>query len=152
VADIRAIRVPRSVELIRVPARHAPLDEVLAQLEALEVPQMAGLPPEAHPYLEVRVRLDAPEPGLRARVEAALAEKPVRLARIDSAAPRDAAEAAGAVGVSLADLERLAPETVFERLCAQRIGADAPDREALVAALQAAFVELSMDPAEEVTA
>ena len=152
VADIRAIRVPRSVELIRVPARHAPLDEVLAQLEALEVPQMPGLPQEAHPYLEVRVRLDAPEPGLRARVEAALGAKPVRLARIDSAAPRDAAEAAGAVAVSLADLERLAPETVFERLCAQRIGADAPEREALVAALQAAFVELSMDPAEEVAA
>ena len=152
VSDIRAIRVPRSVELLRVPARHAPLAEVLPLLEALDVAQAAGLPPQAHPYLEVRVRLDAPEPAMRARVEAALAGKPVRLARIDSAAPRSEAEGVGAGEVSLADLERLAPETVFARLCAQRIGPDTPDREALLAALQTAFVALSIDPVDEVAA
>lgn len=35
------------------------------------------------PYLEVRVILDGPEPGLRHKVETALAGKNVRLAKID---------------------------------------------------------------------
>ncbi len=147
-ADIRAIPVPRSVPLLRVPERHAPLDEVLAQLAALNVSEFADLPPEARPYLEVRVRLDAPEPGLRARVEAALEGKPLRLARIDPASGREAGEASIAAALSLADLDRLTPETVFARLCEERIGAEAPDREALVAALQTAFLELAMDPVD----
>ena len=36
------------------------------------------------PYLEVRVRIERPEPGLRSRIEEALATKPVRLARIET--------------------------------------------------------------------
>ena len=73
--SVTPVHVPRPVQLLRVPATPAPLDEVLAALEALELDH---LPPQAHPYLEVRVLLDGPEPGLRARVEAALEGKPVR--------------------------------------------------------------------------
>jgi hypothetical protein len=53
---------------------------VLASWWALDLPE---LPPHAWPYLEVRVLLDAPEPGLRAQVEAAMEGKPVRLAKIE---------------------------------------------------------------------
>jgi len=35
-------------------------------------------------WKEARVRLDAPQPGLRARIEAVLENKPVRLARIET--------------------------------------------------------------------
>ncbi|MEG1052114.1 MAG: exonuclease subunit SbcD, partial [Janthinobacterium sp.] len=66
---VRVIEVPRAVPLLRVPAAPAPIAEVLAQLAALDVP---AVPPEAQPFLEVRVRLDAPEPGLRTRIETAL--------------------------------------------------------------------------------
>jgi exonuclease SbcD len=149
-AAIRAIPVPRSVELIRVPATHAPVEEVLPLLERLDLPAMIGCPPDAHPYLEVRVRLDAPEPALRARVEAALAGKAVRLARIDpSSAQTDASPGAA---ISLGDLERLAPETIFARLCEQKIGGEPAERDALLAALKAAFVELATDPAEGASA
>jgi DNA repair protein SbcD/Mre11 len=146
VGAVRPVPVPRSVELMRVPAKHAPVADVLALLERLELP---GEPrsPEAQPYLEVRVRLDAPEPGLRARVEAALGDKPVRLARIDPVGSQSA-DGEAASPLSLGELERLAPQTVFARLCGQRIGGEPAERDALLAALDRAFVELEADPAE----
>ncbi|KON81535.1 exonuclease SbcCD subunit D C-terminal domain-containing protein [Azoarcus sp. PA01] len=151
VAEIRPVRVPRSVELIRVPKTHASIDDVLPLLEALDPGAAAERPAHAHPYLEVRVRLDAPEPGLRARIEAALAGKPVRLARIDPASsPRG--DATGSSAMSLGDLERLAPETVFARLCEQRLGGDPGEREALLDALAAAFAELAIEPPDEASA
>lgn len=149
--DIRPIRVPRSVDLLRVPKAHAPLDEVLAELADLDLSAYAMLPPEAHPYLEVRVRLDAPEPGLRARIEAALADKPVRLARIDPTSHRAEADS-GRPTVSLSDLEKLEPEQVFERLCAQRIGPELEGRETVMAALRGAFAELQFEDNEEASA
>lgn len=149
VTDIRPIAVPRSVDLLRIPSSHAPLGEVVSQLAALDLPA-AGKPPEAHPYLEVRVRIDAPEPGLRARIEAALAGKPVRLARIDPAGS-GVAEGPASTAVSLDDLDRLGPEAVFARLCEQRIGAELENREHLLEALRAALVELEIDPLEEVS-
>lgn len=145
-AAIRAVPVPRSVELLRVPASHAPVDEVLALLEGLALPP--GPPPEAQPYLEVRVRLDAPEPGLRARVERALGDRPVRLARIDPIGTRSADDAP-APALSLGELERLAPQAIFARLCAQKIGGEPAERDALVGALMRAFVELESDPQQE---
>lgn len=151
VKDIRPIRVPRSVDLLRVPQAHAPLDEALAALAALDLSPYAGLPLEAQPYLELRVRLDAPEPGLRARIEAALSGKPVRLARIDPTSHRAGADSARPA-VSLADLEKLEPEQVFERLCEQRIGAELEGRENLMTALRSAFAELQLDAGEEVSA
>ncbi len=145
VAAIQAIAVPRAVQLLRVPKKPAGIDEVLAELAALELTELTE---HEQPYLEVRVRLDAPEPGLRARVEAALLGKPVRLARIEPTAARHETDENEAAALSLADLERLAPESVFARLCEQKIGADAPQRETLLAELHAAFAELVLAPAE----
>ncbi|MFA7242770.1 MAG: exonuclease SbcCD subunit D C-terminal domain-containing protein [Sulfuricellaceae bacterium] len=146
VAQIQPLFIPRATPLLRVPNQPAALDEVLAALAALELPDV---PAAEHPYLEVRVRLDAPEPGLRARVEAALLGKPVRLARIEPTAARGGADGDESAALSLSDLERLSPETFFARLCEQRIAPDAPEREALLAGLHAAFAELGCAPAEE---
>lgn len=122
VRAIAALPVPRAVPLLRVPARPAPLAQALAELAALEV---APAPLELQPLLEVRVRLDAPEPGLRARVEAALDGKPVRLAKIDtSSAARKEDE--GDAAPTLDQLERLQPDEIFRRLYQQRFGSDAP--------------------------
>jgi exonuclease SbcD len=115
--------VPRAVELLRVPATPAPLDDVLAALESLVLDP--DLPVQAWPYLEVRVLLDGPEPGLRSRVEAAVAGKPVRLAKIEPTrklvAVSDAADA-----LSLEQLARLQPDDIFRRLWQQRFGDEAP--------------------------
>ena len=135
VRDIRELRIPRSVELLRIPETREPIDTVLTTLRALT---LANLPEAEQPYLEVRVRLDAPEPGLRARIEDALDGKPVRLARIDS---RTAAQAAGTgdQAASIDALERLDPEDVFVRLYRDRYGEEAP------ASLRTALAELLID-------
>jgi len=123
VQAIVPLYVPRPVQLLRVPALPAPLEEALAALEALELD--ADLPQQAWPYLEVRVLLDGPEPGLRARIEAVLADKPVRLAKIEPTRKLVAAsDEAGAL--SLDQLAQLQPDDIFRRLWRQRYGDEAP--------------------------
>ena len=148
VSAIRSLPVPRAVALLRVPRLPAAPAQVLAELQALDLSAHHGRPAEEHPYLEVRVRLDAPDPGLRARIEAALEGQPVRLARIDLSSAAAAADAGQAAAVGLGELERLSPEGVFASLCEQKILAGAVDREALVSALEVAFAQLVLDPAD----
>jgi exonuclease SbcD len=117
------VPVPRAVHLLRVPTRPAPLEQVLDELEALDFPLA---PAYAQPYLEVRVRLDAPEPGLRARIEAALEGKHVRLAKIETSSGHRGGSLDDAA-VSLDQLAQLQPADVFARLYRQKFGGDAPD-------------------------
>jgi DNA repair protein SbcD/Mre11 len=122
-ATVTPLMVPRAVDLLRVPPKPAPLDEVLAALDALELPD---LPSHAQPFLEVRVLLDAPEPGLRGRIEAAIAGKPVRLAKIEPTRKVDGA-GEGHSAMSLDQLAQLQPDDIFRRLYLQKYGEDAPD-------------------------
>ena len=136
---VEPIGVPRAVPLLRVPKIAAPLAEVEAELAALALPECA---PEAMPYMEVRVRLEQPEPGLRTRIEAALAGKPVRLARIDA---RIAKPDAPTPEVALDDLGQLDPLAIFNSAYAARYGAAPP------ADLLAAFNEI-LNATDEVAA
>ncbi|TFW16241.1 exonuclease subunit SbcD [Massilia arenosa] len=138
VREVTPLHVPRAVQMLRVPSQPAPIDEALAALEALALDE---LEPECHPYLEVRVLLDGPEPGLRARVEAALKGKPVRLAKIE---PTRKSVAAGAatVALSLDQLQQLQPDEIFRRLYEERYGEPAPPDQV------AAFGELALPEAE----
>jgi exonuclease SbcD len=126
------VPVPRAVHLLRVPTRPARLEQVLDALEALDFPLA---PAYAQPYVEVRVQLDAPEPGLRARIEAALEGKHVRLAKIETSSARSG-DPLGEAAVSLDQLAQLQPADVFARLYRQKFGNDAPDDQ------MAAFGEL----------
>ncbi|MGW8393265.1 exonuclease SbcCD subunit D C-terminal domain-containing protein [Pseudoduganella sp. HUAS MS19] len=131
VAEIAALPVPRAVQLLRVPEKPATLEEVKTALAALDLP---GAPLEQQPLLEVRIRLTAPEPGLRAAIEEALQGKPVRLAKIEtSSASRAAFEEAA---LSLDQLATLQPDDIFKRLYLQRYGSEAPPEQL------AAFAEL----------
>ncbi|MCQ4053916.1 exonuclease SbcCD subunit D C-terminal domain-containing protein [Aeromonas sp. SG16] len=111
-AELERIPVPRAVEMIRL--HQSPLDEALEAIEALTLPPC---PQEAQPFLEVRLRLPKPEARIRERILAAIADKPVRLARIST-------QYQGS-GEGLADgrerrrLDELSPTEVF-RLCYQR--------------------------------
>jgi exonuclease SbcD len=126
--------VPRAVELLRVPASPAPLKQAIAELVGLDLPER---PLHEQPYLEVRVLLDGPEPGLRAQIEAALEGKPVRLAKIE---PTRRLQTAPGIepALSLDQLAQLQPDDIFRRLWQQRFGEDAPDDP------MAAFGELLM--------
>jgi exonuclease SbcD len=137
VTEVAALPVPRAVELLRVPARPAPVEEVLAALSALDLPDA---PEPAWPYLEVRVQLDAPEPTLRSRIEAVLNGKPVRLAKIEISSARVTSESA--VPISLDELEQMQPDDIFKRLYRERYDSDAPTEQ------MAAFAELLLPQAE----
>ena len=136
VGAIRALRVPRSVELLRIPDRPAPIDEVLAALGALTLPDRA---PEEWPYLQLRVRLTQPEPGLRAQVDAAIEDLPLRLARIETTYA--ATRVDDLPTLSIDDLNARSPADFFDRLYRHRFGDAAPDE------LMAAFAELVNAPA-----
>jgi len=160
VAEIHPLLVPRSVQLLRIPAKPAPLAEVLSALSQLspavspalsldlnpsippELNPDASLPIEPYPYLEVRVRLDAPEPGLRAAIEAALEGKAVRLAKIETSfmqkkSADDGSDSAFTAD-SLAQIERLQPDDIFARLYQNRYQSDAPPE------MKAAFTEIML--------
>lgn len=134
VSAITPLLVPRAVDLLRVPAQPAPLPDVLAALKALDLPEQTD--PQRYPYLEVRVRLDAPEPGLRSQIEAALAPHAVRLAKIETSFAASAGTAGAAAHTSLDALEQLQPAAVFDQLYRSKYNTDTP------AALSAAFAEL----------
>lgn len=136
----RELLIPRSVELLRVPKKPAPLADALAALQALEFPEGLGdAPPEQWPYLQVRVQLSQPEPGLRMQVEAALAGKPVRLVRIETSSVR-AADSTAAATLSIDELSQQSPTDYFERLYQHRFAAPPPEE------LLAAFTELLNAP------
>ena len=111
--DIRPVDIPRSVELLRVPAvRPAPLSEVLPQLTAL-AERDPTVPDDQRPFLEVRVALPQPEPSLRRDIEAALEGKAARLVRVEVQYTGDARALSDSVpGASLEDLQ---PRDVFLR-------------------------------------
>ena len=122
VASIQEIPIPRSVELLRVPRQPAALTEVLAQLQAL---RLTDLPPEQWPYLQVRVQLSQPEPHLRASIEAALANQPVRLVRIETSMAHSGS-AAVAPELTLDELGKQKPDDYFQALYQHRFGTPAP--------------------------
>lgn len=150
-AAVRARAVPRTVPLLRLPAPGAPADPdaVLATLSALPGggPPAAG-EPDLRALLEVRLSADAPDPGLRRRVEEALEGKAARLVRLSvttplaSDAPRTLAEAA-----PHARLSELEPHDVFAR-CWQRERGDAPGPD-VIAAFEALLAEVRREPASE---
>jgi exonuclease SbcD len=120
---IRALPVPRFVDIVRVPAERdsASVEEVLAELGRL--PLRGPGPDSARPLLEVCVRVERPEPMLRQLVEDAVAGKEARLARLGV----ETAGTARALGdVELKPLAELQPEQVFLRKWEKDFGASPP--------------------------
>ncbi|MFZ6746317.1 exonuclease SbcCD subunit D C-terminal domain-containing protein [Undibacterium sp. JH2W] len=125
VSQITPLHVPRAIELLRIPRQPAPLATVLAALTHLDLPVQTDA--SYHPFLEVRVRLDAPEPGLRASIEAALEGKPVRLAKIDTSFASKTRSEHSQTDIELASLEKFQPEDIFQRLYQDKYQQATPD-------------------------
>lgn len=128
-----AVKIPRSVQLLRIPngKDFAVLSEVIGQLETLT---LDDLPMEQRPLLELRIRLEKPEPGLRQQIEEVIAKLPVRLLKVSTAYSGSEK--------NLADLkieerlEELQPLDVFQRCYQNKYDKEAPD------AMNALFNEL----------
>lgn len=118
---IESIPVPRPVAMLRIPERPAPLAETLAALKAL---RLDDLRPGCEPWLEVRVELDGPEPGLRQKIEDALTDKPVRLVKISPtrknlAVPERSEPSDGALELQLEH-----PDLLFQQRFREQWGED----------------------------
>lgn len=128
-----AVKIPRSVQLLRIPngKDFAVLPEVIEHLKNLV---LDDLPPEQTPLLELRIRLEKPEPGLRQQIEEVIATLPLRLLKISTAYSGSEK--------SLADLnieerlEELQPLEVFQRCYHNKYDKEAPE------AMSALFNEL----------
>jgi exonuclease SbcD len=110
---VEPMPVTRTAILKTVPSHGAAsIDELLPQLQALELD--GSLPPEQHPFLEVRVLEDRPDPTRRKRIEEALEGKPVRLASIKiEYAGRRTGSIDAFVEEEHFDLKTINPEEIF---------------------------------------
>ena len=119
--SVETLLIPRAVNLQRIGP--APLAELLLQLKELpDIDLLADI--DRQPWLEVRVRLDEPQPDLRNQIEAVLEGKAVRLVRIG-------AEYAGKGGgegsdsdEGLIELDQLSPQELFSRAWLDNYGSE----------------------------
>lgn len=107
---VTPLYVPRAVELIRLGER-VPLSSEAA-LQELQKWDWRDLPGDQWPYLEVTVLLDQPDPGLRHRLDEAIAGKPVRLVKLT--VNYQGREGGLADSTPLQQLGDLKPEEVFK--------------------------------------
>ncbi|WP_136064379.1 exonuclease SbcCD subunit D C-terminal domain-containing protein [Modicisalibacter radicis] len=120
-AATETLPIPRSVALERLGP--ADLEAVLAELDALE--EDPGLPVERWPWLELRIDLDGPQPDLRARVDAALEGRALRLLRIHTRYPKARGEASASRRETL---DSLGPRALFTRAWEEEYGEPADDQ------------------------
>jgi len=111
-AKVETIRVPRPVEMLRVPDQPAALNETLEALAALELDDVE---PGFEPWLEVRVELTGPEPGLRQKIEETLEDKPVKLVKISPSRRQRDDEAQADQNEEALALQLEKPDEMFAR-------------------------------------
>ncbi|MEI6335130.1 MAG: exonuclease SbcCD subunit D C-terminal domain-containing protein [Methylococcaceae bacterium] len=123
--DTVALKIPRSIELLRIPNSKdfAGLLDVLEQLELMVFDE--DLPPEQRPFVELRIKLEKPEPGLRQQVEEVISKLPVRLLKISTAYSGGSKSLAD---VTMEErLEELQPLDVFQRCYQNKFDQEAPE-------------------------
>ena len=117
--------IPRSVNLQRIGP--APLAEILLQLADLpNIDLLAET--QRQPWLEVRVRLDEPQPDLRHQVETALQGKAVRLVRIAAEYAGNRGADGSDDGSTLIELDQLTPQELFSRAWLDNYGSEVDDQ------------------------
>jgi exonuclease SbcD len=119
--------IPRTVSLQRIPESGAlPLPEILPQLA--ELPAASTAPTTDHPFLEVQILDDGPDPTRRRQVDDALRDKAARLTRIQLVRPEptpgaESSKPAARVG-SIADVQSLDPIALMASAHRERHGTD----------------------------
>ena len=113
IGNLKIIEIPVSVPLIRIPSVHSLLTEVLTSLSQLKA--FEGDPHTA-PYLEARVLLEGPEPGLRHKIETTLTGKNFRLAKIDVRYKSTATNPDKIAHIDPEQLNRLKPIEVLHKV------------------------------------
>lgn len=124
IENIRTKEIPVSVPLKRIPSAPRLLRDVIAELENLS-PYEGDL--STSPFLEVRVLLEGPEPGLRHRIERALEGKNHRLAKIDVHYPAIDSKSKAGGSTQTEQLNEIRPADLLERLYLNKFEKPLPD-------------------------
>jgi exonuclease SbcD len=123
--SVETLLIPRAVNLQRIGP--APLAELLLQLKDLpDIDLLADI--DRQPWLEVRVRLDEPQPDLRNQIEAALEGKAVRLARIGAEYAGKGSGDGGDSDEGLIELDQLSPQELFSRAWLDNYGSEVDEQ------------------------
>lgn len=132
---------------MRVPDRGAaPLEALEEALAAVAADAPHDVDPALIPFVEAALTAETAEPDLRARLEAAIGDAPLRLTRILRVRRSEAGEPAPMAE----DLAALNPEAAFARLHQRDFGAPPPAD--LAAALRTLLAEDGdAEPAETAT-
>lgn len=103
------------VKLLSIPTK--PLDKVsvIEELKLLPDRDASTDNPSLWPYLEVKIKLNAPEPNLRFEIQQAIESKAVRFARINTFSDRVDKSTTSAL-VSLDEFRKLSPEDMAQRV------------------------------------
>lgn len=123
---VEPLAVPRLVDLLRIPAKPCPPEEVIESLEALPAVAAGEESSGPQPFVEVRVLLSEPEPSFRHRVEEVLKDKPVRLTSIVPSYPEKEGETER-TPLSFGDLQKIDPLDMLKRAFAGKYNAEMPD-------------------------
>lgn len=142
--DVESLRIPRAVEMLRIPAQPAPPGEVLELLRALPVGP-TGRPREEWPFLQVRVSLDGPQPWLRPEIDEAIQGKAVRLIDIQRQCPANGKSLVG--DGTRRDIEDFDPEKIFAERYRREYGSE--PTEAMLAAFREVLEEVQQEEREE---
>ena len=116
--------IPRAVNLQRIGP--LPLADILTQLADLPDTDLLA-DTQRQPWLEVRVKLDEPQPDLRQQIETALQGKSVRLVRI-SADYAGSGSRASDDDARLIELDQLTPQELFSRAWQENYGSEADEQ------------------------
>ena len=116
--------IPRAVNLQRIGP--LPLADILTQLADLPDTDLLA-DTQRLPWLEVRVKLDEPQPDLRQQIETALQGKSVRLMRI-SAEYAGSGSRASDDDARLIELDQLTPQELFSRAWQDNYGSEADEQ------------------------
>jgi exonuclease SbcD len=123
--SVETLLIPRAVNLQRIGP--APLAELLLQLKDLpDIDLLADI--DRQPWLEVRVRLDEPQPDLRNQIEAALEGKAVRLVRIGAEYAGKGSGDGGDSDEGLIELDQLSPQELFSRAWLDNYGSEVDEQ------------------------
>lgn len=123
--SVETLLIPRAVNLQRIGP--APLAELLVQLKELpDIDLLADI--DRQPWLEVRVRLDEPQPDLRNQIEAVLEGKAVRLVRIGAEYAGKGSGDGGDSDEALIELDQLSPQELFSRAWLDNYGSDVDEQ------------------------
>lgn len=117
--------IPRAVNLQRIGP--APLAEILSQLAELPNTDLLA-DTQRQPWLEVRVKLDEPQPDLRQQIETALQGKAVRLVRIAAEYAGSGSRSGDDDATQLIELDQLTPQELFSRAWQDSYGSEADEQ------------------------